>query len=137
MTTSSRSLDIVERLKRAGRRLLGWPDLHWLVLPAYEIPGMAVVDGVVVQNMGRGIARNVKIELSFPHESNRLMHQVQVFSQDDYILRGGGEGQRFVTLRLRELRPDNSVVVYFASHEPMTPEVTVSHFQKTPFRRVK
>lgn len=137
MALSTRSLDIVERLKQIGRRLLGWPDLHWIVLPAYEIPGMAVVGGVVVQNLGRGVALNVKVELSFPIESNRLMHQVQVFSEDDYILRGGGEGQRFVTLRLRELQSENVVVVYYASHEPITPDVTVSHFQKMPFQRLK
>lgn len=131
MTVSSRQLDLVEHLKRAGRRLMGQPDLHWLVLPAYEIPGMAVVSGVVVENQGRGTALNVKIEVSFPFESNRLMHQIQVFSDDEYIMRGGGEGQRFVTLRLREIQAGNSVVLYFASHEPMTPEVTVSNFQRS------
>lgn len=131
MTASSRQLDLIERLKRAGRRLTGRPDLHWVVLPSYDIPGMAVVSGIVVENQGRGTALNVKIEVSFPFESNRLMHQIQVFSQDEYIMRGGGEGQRFVTLRLRELQAGNSVVLYFASHEPIVPTVTVSNFQRT------
>ncbi|MDQ7029907.1 MAG: hypothetical protein Q9O62_09105 [Ardenticatenia bacterium] len=129
--------DVRTFLARAARWLFGQPDLQWMVLPPYDIPGIAVIGCVVVENVGRGVARNVKIELQFPPESAHIMHHVQVVSEDPYILRGGGERHSFMTLRLREMQPGNTVVVYFSSHEVVIPHVKVSHFPKVPVQRMR
>lgn len=128
--------DIRDLFRRAIRWVLGQPDLRCVVLPPYDIPGIAVVGGVVVENVGRGVARNVKIDMQFPPESANIMHHVQVVSDDPYILRGGGERHSFVTLRLREMHPGSTVVVYFSSHAVVMPQVKVSHFSRMPAGRI-
>lgn len=115
---------------------------------------MAVVGGLVVQNLGGGTALNVKIDLRVPSpiqeaaepaghqrataapDAAPLQH-VQVFSDEEYIVRGGGEGQRFVTLRLGRMHPGSTVILCFASHASTRPDVTVSHFQKSPVERIE
>lgn len=129
MPAETRALTTSEQLRRIARRLLGQPDLHWVVLPPYELPGLAVIGGVLVQNLGRVPAHNVKIDLSFPRGAQDIMREVQVHSDDEYIVRGGGEGRSFTTLRLRTLRPGGTVVVYYSSHAPLQPVVRVSHYE--------
>ncbi len=134
MSAQTDRSDIKALFQRAVRWILGQPDLRWIILPPYDIPGIAVVGGVLVENVGRGVARNVKIDMQFPHGSSNIMHHVQVVSDDPYILRGGGERHSFVTLRLREMHPGSTVVVYFSSHAVVVPEVRVSHFPKVSGR---
>jgi hypothetical protein len=115
----------------------GLPDLTWILLPPYEIPGMAVISSVMVENRGRGKALNVKIELSYGAENGHVIHHMEILSDDPYIVRGGGDRHSFVTVRLREMRPGSLVIIYFASHDLVTPNVSVTSYQKSPWTRVK
>lgn len=118
-------------------RFWGVPNLTWLQMPPYEIPGMAIISGVLIENRGRAAAQNVKIQLSYPADSDRLIHHMEVVSDEPYIVRGGGDRHSFVTLRLRALRPGGTVFIYYASHDQVIPDVEVTSYQKAAWTRVR
>ncbi len=105
------------------------PNLVWIVLPPYEVPELIVMSGVIVENRGRGAAHNVKIMLEYEHASADRIRHLQVFSDADYILRGGGEQESFANLRLRELGPGERIFIYFSGPTRIQPRVTVTHYE--------
>lgn len=118
-------------------RMRGSPELTWVLLPPYEIPGIAVVGSVLVENRGRSTAYNVKIELLYSTENEQVIHHMQVVSDERYIVRGGGDLHSFVILRLQQMRPGTRVVIHVASHNRSTPEVNVTCYQKNTWNRVR
>ena len=105
-------------------------DLCYTVLPPYEIPGIIVITGLLVENRGQEAAHNVRIDIDYGGTSVSMIHHMQVMSDEDYILRGGGEEYSFATIRLREMSPGNKVFVYMAASDTVTPEVKVSSFER-------
>ncbi|MBI4785737.1 MAG: hypothetical protein HY782_01655 [Chloroflexi bacterium] len=104
------------------------PQLVHTLLPPYEVPELIVMGGVIVENRGRGPAKNVKIVLEYDDASADKIRHLQVVSEAEYILRGGGEQQSFATIRLRQLGPGQRVVVYFSGPTRIQPHVTVTHY---------
>jgi len=105
-------------------------DLRYTILPPYEIPQLIVVTGLIVENHGSSPAHNVRITISYAETSVAMIHHMQVMSDEDYILRSGGEEYSFATIRLREMAPDSKVFVYLATADTVMPQVTVSSFEK-------
>jgi len=114
----------------------GSPDLHYIILPPYEIPDIIVVEGVVVENRGRSPAYNVRISLEYDSPDEQLLHYLRVISDAPYIVRSGGDRQPFATIRLQQLGPQQHVIVYFSSHDMIMPQVTVSSYEKVSPVRV-
>jgi len=114
----------------------GSPDLHYILLPPYEIPDIIVMEGVVVENRGQSPAYNVRITLEYDQPVDRLLHYLRVFSDAPYIVRSGGDRQPFATIRLQQLLPQQYVIVYFSSHDQIAPRVTVSSYEKASPVRV-
>jgi len=104
--------------------------LDYTLLPPYEIPGLIVVSGLVVQNRNQATLHNIKILIEYESPSAVRIHHMQVFSDTPYILRGGGEQHSFATLRLKAMDPGARVVVYFATSKPLNPKVTVTSFEE-------
>ncbi len=92
-------------------RLLGWLDgapatppadtttalgVTWMLLPPYDIPGMAVVSGVLVENQGEQDASPVHIKLRYTGE--RFITHMEVVSDDPYEIEGGSPRDSFVNL---------------------------------------
>ncbi len=105
------------------------PKLVSTVLPAYEVPELIVMGGVIVENRGGATAHNVKIGLEYEQASADRIRHLQVFSDADYILRGGGEHASFATLRLRELRAGERIFIYFSGPTRIQPRVTVTTYE--------
>ncbi len=105
--------------------------LRYTLLPPYEIPNIIVVTGLIVENCGHQPAHNVNVTISYPEESESIIHHMQVVSETEYVLRGGGEQRRFAQIRLREMAPDSKLFVYMAASHPILPEVKVSSYEKT------
>lgn len=100
-------------------------SLHHMILPPYDIPGVIVVSGVLAENRTNKSVNNIRIHIEYdPTEAH--LHHIQIVSDDEYILRGGGEGNTFATVRLRQVRPGGRVVVYFAATKPIDPKVEVT-----------
>jgi hypothetical protein len=105
------------------------PNLSSWVLPPYEVPEIIVIGTVIVENRGNAPANNVKIVLEYEDaETSRIRH-LQVESDAEYILRGGGERQSFATLRLRQLHAGQRVVIYFSGPNRIQPRVQVTHYE--------
>ena len=100
-------------------------DLDYVLLPPYDIPNLIVVSGLLVENRTATPVKNVRIHIEYDPSANRI-HHIQILSDDEYILRGGGETHAFATLRLRQVRPHGKVVVYFAASRPINPAVSVT-----------
>jgi hypothetical protein len=100
-----------------------------MILPPYEIPDLIVMGGVVVENRGGAPAHNVKIVLEFEGTDMSKIRHLQVASDVEYILRGGGELQSFATLRVRQLAPAQRLVIYFSGPNRVQPRVTVTHYE--------
>lgn len=96
----------------------------WMLLPPYDIPGMAVVSGLLVENQGLGDALGVYINLTYSGE--RFITHMEVVSDEPYELDGGGPRDSHVTLQLAKLKSGEKVVVYVAGHSVQTPSVTVA-----------
>ncbi|MBA3533036.1 MAG: hypothetical protein H0T73_14015 [Ardenticatenales bacterium] len=96
----------------------------WMLLPPYDIPGMAVVSGLLVENQGAEDEQDVYISLTFSGE--RFITHMEVLSDDPYDLSGGTPRDSHLTLLLPRLRAGKKVVIYVAGHSPQTPEVTVA-----------
>jgi len=105
------------------------PELTYLILPPYEIPDLIVIGGVVVENRGTAPAHNVKVALEFPGTDTTKIRHLQVLSDVEYILRGGGELQSFATLRVRRLAPGQRIVIYFSGPTRVLPRVTATHYE--------
>lgn len=105
------------------------PELTYLILPPYEIPDLIVMGGVVVENRGSAPAHNIKIVLEFESADTSKIRHLQVVSDVEYILRGGGELQSFATLRARRLAPGQRVVIYFSGPNRVLPRVTVTNYE--------
>lgn len=105
------------------------PKLMCLVLPPYEVPELIVIGGVVVENRGTAAANNVKIVLELADADTSKIRHLQVISDVEYILRGGGELHSFATLRVRRLEVGQRVIVYFSGPTPVEPRVTVTHYE--------
>ncbi len=105
------------------------PHLVYIVLPPYEVPELIVMGGVVVENRGRGPANNVKIVLEYDNPSTAKIRHLQIISDAEYILRGGGEQESFATLRLRQLGPGQRVFIYFSGPTRIQPNVSVTHYE--------
>jgi len=96
-----------------------------MILPPYDIPGVIVVSGVLAENRTNKSVSNIRIHIEYdPKEAH--LHHIQISSDDEYILRGGGEGNAFATVRLRQVRPGGRVFVYFAATKPIDPKVEVT-----------
>lgn len=105
------------------------PALVHTVLPPYEVPELIVMGGVLVENRGGASAHNVKIVLEYERAGGDRIRHLQVYSDADYILRGGGEQQSFAMLRLRQLDAGQRVVIYFSGPTRIQPRVTVTHYE--------
>jgi hypothetical protein len=95
----------------------------WMLLPPYDIPGMAVVSGVLVENQGEQDATHVHIKLRYTGE--RFITHMQVLSDDIYELEGGSPRDSFVNIQLPLFRAGAKVVMYVAGHNVQTPDVQV------------
>jgi hypothetical protein len=95
----------------------------WMLLPPYDIPGMAVVSGVLVENQGEQDASQVHIKLRYTGE--RFITHMEVLSDDPYELEGGSPRDSFVNINLAHFRGGAKVVIYVAGHNLQTPEVKV------------
>jgi hypothetical protein len=105
------------------------PRLVQTVLPPYEIPELIVMGGLIVENRGQGPANNIKIVLEYDDPVADKIRHFQVVTDAEYILRGGGEQQSFVTLRLRRLDGGQRVVLYYSGPTQVQPRVTVTHYE--------
>lgn len=95
----------------------------WMLLPPYDIPGMAVVSGVLVENQGEEDARQVHIKLRYTGE--RFITHMEVLSDDVYEIEGGSPRDSFVNIQLATFRAGAKVVIYVAGHNVQTPDVKV------------
>ncbi|OGO33123.1 MAG: hypothetical protein A2Z03_09440 [Chloroflexi bacterium RBG_16_56_8] len=111
------------------QNIVSTPQLVQTILPPYEVPELIVMGGVIVENRGRAPANNVKIVLEYEDANTDKIRHLQVVSKVEYILRGGGEQQSFATLRLRQLGPGQSIVIYFSGPTRIQPHVTVTHYE--------
>lgn len=100
------------------------PDVTWMLLPPYDITGMAVVSGLLVENQGWNDAENVYISLTYKDE--RFITHMEVISDEPYELKGGGPRDSYLTVQLPQLRAGKKVVVYVASHTEQKADVIVS-----------
>lgn len=96
----------------------------WMPLPPYDIPGMAVVSGLLVENQGATEAEDVYISMTYSGE--RFITHMEVVSDAAYDLTGGTPKDSHVTLTLPRLEAGQRVVIYVAGHTPQTPEVVVA-----------
>ena len=95
----------------------------WMLLPPYDIPGMAVVSGVLVENQGEEDANQVHIKLRYTGE--RFITHMEVLSDNPYEIEGGSPRDSFVNINLAMFRAGAKVVIYVAGHNIQTPEVKV------------
>lgn len=96
----------------------------WLLLPPYEIPDMAVVSGLLVENQGTRAEQDIFVELAFP-EGHVISH-MEVSSDARLDIEGGTPSDSRVSLRLPELDAGGRVVLYVAGHSPAVPDVVVA-----------
>jgi hypothetical protein len=106
-------------------------DLDYILLPPYDIPNLIVVSGLLVENRTSHRVRNIRIHIEFDPAASHI-HHIQILSDDEYILRGGGEAHSFATVRLRELRAHGKVVIYFAASRAINPVVSVTTWSGQP-----
>jgi hypothetical protein len=106
-------------------------DLDYILLPPYDIPNVIVVSGLLVENRTALPLKNIRIHIEYDPSASRI-HHIQILSDDEYILRGGGETHSFATLRLRQVRAHGKVVVYFAASRAINPVVSVTTWSGQP-----
>ena len=98
---------------------------QFIILPPYEIPGVIVMSGVLAENRTAQPLNNIRIHIEYDPTQAHL-HHIQIVADDEYILRGGGGGSSFATVRLRQMRAGGKVFVYFAATKPIDPKVSVT-----------
>lgn len=99
-------------------------SVTWLLLPPYDIPGMAVVSGLLVENQGMKDAEDVFVSLTY--EGERFITHMEVVCDEPFEREGGGPRDSYVTIKLRRLPAGGKVVVYVAGHNVQVPEVVVA-----------
>lgn len=107
------------------------PDLQTIILPPYEVPDLIVIGGVVVENRGNLAANNIKITLEYDDMDMARIRHLQVVSDAEYILRGGGDLHSFATLRVARLEPGQRLVIYFSGPDRVLPSVQVTNYEGT------
>jgi hypothetical protein len=85
--------------------------------------------GVVIENRGLAPANNVKIVLEYESPESKRIRHLQVLSDVEYILLGGGEQYSFATLRVRQLGAGQRIVIYFSGPDRVQPRVRVTHYE--------
>lgn len=105
------------------------PDLVHIVLPPYEVPDLIVIGGVVVENRGGAVANNVKIVLEYDGANPETIRHLQVVSDAEYILLGGGDRYSFATIRARQLGAGQRIIIYFSGPGRIQPQVRVTHYE--------
>ena len=110
------------------QREINIPRLTFTALPPYDVPDVILVGGVIVENRGRAIAHNVKVEVSYDEQGSVKIQHMHVESDAPYILRGGGEQFNFATIRLRELGPDKKLFLYWAAGQEFKPRINVTSY---------
>ncbi len=105
------------------------PDLVHIVLPPYEVPDLIVTGGVVVENRGNAPAKNVKVVLEYSGANSGIIRHLQVLSDVEYILLGGGDQFSFATIRARQLGAGQRIVIYYSAPGQIQPRVKVSHYE--------
>ena len=113
-----------------GQQNIPTPELSYIILPPYEIPDLIVMGGIIVENRGTAPAHNVKIVLEFESADTSKIRHLQVVSDVEYILRGGGELQSFATLRVRQLAPGQRLVIYISGPNRVQPRVAVTNYEE-------
>lgn len=98
-------------------------EVTWLALPPYDIPGMAVVSGVLVENQGANDVEGVRIQVHYPGE--RYITHMEVISDDPCEQQGGTPRDAQLVLTLPLMRAGSRVVVYVAGHNSEPPKVSV------------
>ncbi len=111
-----------------GKEQAQGPDVTWLLLPPYDIPGTAVIGALLVENQGDEAAERLFISLTYPSE--RLISHKEVISDAPYTLEGGSPRDSHLALSLPRLRAGGKVVVYVAGHDDLPPEVVVAFQEK-------
>lgn len=99
-------------------------NVTWLLLPPYDIPGMAVVSGLLVENQGLAAAEDVFVSLTY--EGERFISHMEVVCDEPFEQEGGGPRDSHVTMKLHRLPPGGKIVVYVAGHNVQVPEVVVA-----------
>lgn len=107
------------------------PLLTYTILPAYEIPDVILVSGVLVENRGRQPAPNLKINIEFNGDSAPMIHHMHVASAENAVLRNGGERHTFANIGAKSLRPRGKIVVYWATAQNVQPQITVTSYRPT------
>jgi hypothetical protein len=95
----------------------------WMLLPPYDIPGMAVVSGLLVENQGEQDATHVHIKLNYTGE--RFITHMSVVSDDTYEMEGGSPRDSYVNIQLPLFHAGAKVVIYVAGHNVQMPDVHV------------
>ena len=98
-------------------------EVTWLALPPYDIPGMAVVSGVLVENQGESDVEGVRIRVHYPGE--RYITHMEVISDDPCHQQGGTPRDSRLVLNLPLMRAGSRVVIYVAGHNSEPPKVSV------------
>ncbi len=97
--------------------------VSWMLLPPYDIPGMAVVSGVLVENQGDQDATEVFIKLRY--EGERFITHMEVVSDDPYEIEGGSPRDSFVNIQIPLLHAGGKLVIYVAGHNVQMPVINV------------
>lgn len=108
------------------------PQLTYTLLPAYDIPDVILVSGVLVENRGRQVAPNIKITIQFEGEAATMIHHMQVLGGENPVLRSGGERYTFANISAKSLRPRGKIIVYWAAAKNVQPQISVTSYQPTP-----
>lgn len=108
---------------------LNIPQLLYTPLPPYEIPDVILVGGVIVENRGRQPAPNVKINIQFENQAATMIHHMKVSSDDNAVLRSGGERHSFANISTRALRAHGKIFIYWAAARDVQPHVSVTMYQ--------
>lgn len=106
------------------------PRLTYTLLPAYEIPDVILVSGIIVENRGRKAAPNVKLTIRFEGDG-AMIHHLKLSSSENAVLRSGGERFTFVTVSTRTLRPDGKIFINWAAAKDIHPQTTLTSYQPT------
>jgi hypothetical protein len=108
-----------------ARRREHAPRLVFMVLPPYEVPDLIVTGGVVVENRGNAPALQVRIALAYPDSAAYKIRHLQILSDMEYVQQSGGESESFVTLTVKQINPDQKLIIYFSGPNRLFPRVTV------------
>lgn len=107
-----------------SRKRASVPRLVYMVLPPYEVPELIVTGGVLVENRGTAPAERVNISLAYPDAAAYKIRHLQILSDVEYV-QSGGESESFVALTVKQLNPNQKLIIYFSGPNRLFPRVTV------------